>query len=698
MSMKEERRNPWMGLASYCDPETSDYPFLFCGRKDESYDVSQLIEDNIFVTLYGKSGTGKTSLLNAGIFPILRKDHFVPISVRLGIEAIGTSFQKCIIEKIRRTVADRKGTIETVDVVPLSESETKDEYLWSYFARTRYEDKDANLVYPVIVLDQFEEVFRGRQDEAETLLRQIYYLMNENHALSDRMIDGAPYIYDFNFRFVVTIREDDLFRLEDSIDSNFLPEMKQCRFRLRNLSEEGARDVILLPAGDLFNNSDRDRIAEKIISISRDGTTKTVSSNILSLVCSRIFAEHQKDGSSEITLPMVEDFIKGNPFERFYKEATHGLSHKEKTFIESHLVDSSGRRNSVPESDFLFEVKNGKRLFEGEQKILQRVSTSSGAGDIRVELIHDSFCEPLAVLKAKRMRSQVRGRVFIALAAASLCAIVAVYTSYLNSQLRREESINQKLRSQVLMSLSADSLAVGLADANEGQPEFDAKEVDGIITVNGIEYEFADPTTEQINQWRNEYYSVCKKKVAVLMLGSPYTIPSQMLEDHPCLVYLVLTSKSLSSDSERQSWFDLYHLMNELQIDQLYDILYREQHKLGSIDIKYEKRREEIRKKYESIDMEASNDPMVLNTDAYVFAKQGDFSKAHELIERAIDLAPEDANLFDSKGEFYMMEGKMDEALKMWKKVIKLDPDFLEKHNGDTPLHNGLRESGLIKK
>ena len=55
--------NPWAGLASYEDPKTARQKLKFCGRDDDSYDLARLIMGNVFVTLYGKSGIGKTSLL-----------------------------------------------------------------------------------------------------------------------------------------------------------------------------------------------------------------------------------------------------------------------------------------------------------------------------------------------------------------------------------------------------------------------------------------------------------------------------------------------------------------------------------------------------------------------------------------------------------------------------------------------------------
>ena len=58
----DDGQNPWAGLASYEDPATTERKLKFCGRDDDSYDVAKLIMGNIFVTLYGKSGIGKTSM------------------------------------------------------------------------------------------------------------------------------------------------------------------------------------------------------------------------------------------------------------------------------------------------------------------------------------------------------------------------------------------------------------------------------------------------------------------------------------------------------------------------------------------------------------------------------------------------------------------------------------------------------------
>ncbi len=78
-----------------------------------------------------------------------------------------------------------------------------------------------------------------------------------------------------------------------------------------------------------------------------------------------------------------------------------------------------------------------------------------------------------------------------------------------------------------------------------------------------------------------------------------YMIPDDMLQTNPDLVVLVLESKSISEQKEKQSWFDLYPLMNQDQIDKLRDILTREKQKLAEIEARYQAKQEEIKKKYE---------------------------------------------------------------------------------------------------
>ena len=415
-----ESQNPWAGLASYEDPLTAKHKLKFCGREDETYDFAKLVMSNVFVTLYGKSGIGKTSLLNAGVFPEIREQGFTPISIRLGIrdEKDTKSYQSVIIETIERNIPNH----ETINVIPEQTDAQKSDFLWNYFARHRFYTANGEPTSPVIVLDQFEELFRSNRDEVNALLKQLDYLNDKDNSLDIDEADGKPYRYETNFRFVISIREDDLYRFEDSIDNCYLPALKRCRYRLRSLSDEGAKDVIVTPGKGLFAATEKENIVAKIMEIARNEEDGSINTNILSLVCNRIYVDSRKNGSLTIGLWVVENFVKGNPFERFYNEATRKLSNKEKSYIEDSLVDSTGRRNSVSESDFLLNVPNGEMLLHGDNRILQRTSASSDSKHFRVELIHDSFCPPLMGLKEQREKKR-KAKIFAGLVTILLICI-----------------------------------------------------------------------------------------------------------------------------------------------------------------------------------------------------------------------------------------------------------------------------------
>ena len=70
-------KNPWLGLESYKEGE------VLYGRDDDIRDLTQCVLNDIDTLLYGKSGIGKSSILNAGILPAARRNGYIPIMVRL---------------------------------------------------------------------------------------------------------------------------------------------------------------------------------------------------------------------------------------------------------------------------------------------------------------------------------------------------------------------------------------------------------------------------------------------------------------------------------------------------------------------------------------------------------------------------------------------------------------------------------------
>lgn len=382
------QKNPWRGLLSYKDPINSPYQYKFCGRDAAVNSIFAMVDNNLLVTMYGKTGIGKTSILNAGVFPLLRSQQYFPISVRLGkySNTATKSFAKHIVDEIAEEIHNAGFFIKTKYPEFADTNTDSINFLWRYFLTTTFEDKNGNEIYPVIALDQFEEVFINTPQYATLLMKQINVLLDDNFIVPDK----EGYSDQTNYRFIISIREDDLFYLEDCIDINHLVEMKKNRYRLGPLTEQEANEVVRL--GQEYIDKDvEDEIVISITNLAKDENGH-ISTNILSLVCSQLFIQ----SNGNINLETLNVFSE-NPLESFCCDCLNHIKPETITYIEQNLIDQD-RRRFVSRKDMEKSVDSNDMaiLMEGEYRIFQKVM----AGNTEcIELIHDSIAKTIYHLK-----------------------------------------------------------------------------------------------------------------------------------------------------------------------------------------------------------------------------------------------------------------------------------------------------------
>jgi len=395
------RINPWPGLSSYKDPATiTKVPFVFCGRDKEKNDLYNLVKNNIFVTLYGKSGLGKTSLLNAGVFPLLRENQYFPINIRLGVLPENKVIQEIIIEIIESNFRKKGGDIIELSAVIkefdlLQPEASSSEYLWTYFACHKFVDSKGNELAIVLAFDQFEEILYSRPNDALLLLQQMIYMMNDNNHLPSFNDGGTIYNYDTNFRFILSIREDNLFMLEDVIDNNYLQAMKKNRYRLKEITIEGAKDVVKIPGKGCIDEIDEDVIVDRIVNEAQDDDG-TISSLMISFLCNRLFALVQ-DGDGVITLKQVEE-NGSETLEKFCRQQLSLLPDDEFDLFTKHLITEDGRRKIIDISTFSKEVPSGMFLLDEKTRLLHTFKISTNK-EKQVEIIHDKFSSIVLSIK-----------------------------------------------------------------------------------------------------------------------------------------------------------------------------------------------------------------------------------------------------------------------------------------------------------
>ena len=80
--------HPWPGLASFREQDEH----FFKGREPDIESLHNLVNRERLTVLFGVSGLGKSSLLQAGLFPRLRQDNILPVFIRLDFaDAAGES-------------------------------------------------------------------------------------------------------------------------------------------------------------------------------------------------------------------------------------------------------------------------------------------------------------------------------------------------------------------------------------------------------------------------------------------------------------------------------------------------------------------------------------------------------------------------------------------------------------------------------
>jgi len=191
-------------------------------------------------------------------------NNFLPISVRLDL----TPEAPPLVEQLRRCVRDAVQA-EVADARPPDDDET----IWEYLHRTDVELWSARnfLLTPVIVIDQFEEVFtlgrkvpekvkRFRDDLGDLVENRIPAELAERLAHADAP-DGLA-LQSRNYKLLISLREDFLPDLEEW--RPLIPLLARPRLRLLPLSTEAAFEAVMRPAANLMTEEQAHRIVRFI--------------------------------------------------------------------------------------------------------------------------------------------------------------------------------------------------------------------------------------------------------------------------------------------------------------------------------------------------------------------------------------------------------------------------------------------------
>lgn len=330
--------NPWPGLFSYTENDSN----FFYGREIEAQKIVERISIEILTIIFGESGSGKTSLLQAGVFPLLDEKSFFPVSIRFDLTASDWNLS-LIKQEIGIQAKCKQCEIDESKILPISD--ITNESLWEYLHRIEIWDKHYNLLTPVIVIDQFEELFtnenRNLHDE---WINQLVWAINNFKPPYLNISENSIWFKIINrnktnYRFVFVIREDYIGKLDELKQRIHL--VMSNRVSLKKLSIEQARTIINSPG--FFNEYSSNALIE-FLTRSICAPDDCIDPSILSLICRELNKRRIEKEANEIDKSYIDQYGQ-DIISDFYLECLSMVTPSVGEFIENSLLTNSGYRN-----------------------------------------------------------------------------------------------------------------------------------------------------------------------------------------------------------------------------------------------------------------------------------------------------------------------------------------------------------------
>lgn len=389
-------RNPYPGPRSFSRDERG----VFCGRNYESRQLFSLVVAHKVVLLYSQSGAGKTSLLNAGLAPLLQEEGFkvfpvarvagrIPDSVSL--ESVSNPYALNVL----LSWSQRETGSEPSQLATMSLDQFLKRNLTSIHA-------DRNGTVRVLLFDQFEELFTfypERWKERGEFIEQLAEALNADDYL----------------RVVIGMREEYLGPLQ--VYAHTLPESMETRFRLELLGKDDALAAVIEPLKTTHRHFAPDvaeRLVEDLLKIkvaidhasTREVTGEYVEPVQLQVVCSGLW-DRLPSETQEITFEYLQDFGDvTDALSAFYEESLNETAQKAcvtegklRKWFDQTLITPAGTRGTV----FRGTSETGGLANAAVDALEAKhiIRCDSRAGSAWYELTHDRFIDPILKSNAK---------------------------------------------------------------------------------------------------------------------------------------------------------------------------------------------------------------------------------------------------------------------------------------------------------
>ncbi|MBL7798346.1 MAG: hypothetical protein JNJ90_17760 [Saprospiraceae bacterium] len=416
-------------------PFETEQQDIFFGRSRAREELYNKITLERLVVLYGKSGDGKSSLINAGIVPKALEEankdsagqddpddilRFEPIKIRFGAYR-SEKTSETPVEKAFHQILNTPPPVTKDDIGVLADEVS----LWrAVRTRSQRSAKSSKFNSILLIFDQFEEIFTYPPEQydqfGQQLAEALHVLlpMRYVHEMKRTGTQIPELRKPIHIHILIGIRSDRIHLL--NLLQRHLPNIQKNNYVLPPLNEEEAEDAILFPAlkaGDFdapsfdFENAALRRITNFLTK----NDTQPVASFQLQILCESL----EKKILATPGVQRISEADVGDPetlYEGYYRDRIAELGDKQdrdaaRRLIEDGLIyEEEDRRLSLYEGQIRRDYGVGDALLNRlvDARLLR--AEPSLQGGYTYELSHDTLVRPVARMKAVRKNAENRRR------------------------------------------------------------------------------------------------------------------------------------------------------------------------------------------------------------------------------------------------------------------------------------------------
>ncbi len=403
MGTNSAPENPFIGPRAFGVADRD----LFFGREQEASDLLSLTIAHSVVLFCAKSGAGKTSLVNAGLIPLLEKEGFEVLSGRVaGLVPTGIELDEITNLYVYNSLLSFADTaLRPEDLLGKSLATFLEE-------RTAVREREVAEAPRALVLDQFEELFtvypRHRQ-ERDAFFEQL----------------GGALERDTLLRIVLVLREEYVPYLHRY--SRVLPEWPLTSYRMERLGRAAALEAIKRPlarSGRSFSPGVAETLVDDLLKVRVSRFTEQGAEVLevagefvepvhLQIVCEGLWSALPPEAMIVTQDHLRESGTVDSALRQFYEDgirAAHGetlvAERALRRWCGKALITPLGMRGRVPRGEDesggipnpAVEVLERQRLIRAEQ----------WSGAPWYELTHDRLIEPILASNEQAEREHER--------------------------------------------------------------------------------------------------------------------------------------------------------------------------------------------------------------------------------------------------------------------------------------------------